>query len=394
MSIPAAGKGDEMGIVKLLDATLKPPFVNTNPGSVYLDRCRNYNMVIGAAGTRRGRIWAAWVSGGDSPDAYFVLSTSDNRGETWSQPRLVIDPPDHVSGLKLSILVGNLWLAPDGAMWLIFDQSLEQFDGRAGVWLMRCANPDADIPAWTAPLRICDGMTLNKPLVHSSGDWLIPVSLWDRSRISPRVRALDSAVHSDLDPWRMSNVFASRDQGVSWQRRGGVLVPRPRFDEAVLIERRDGSIWMTCRTETTIFESSSRDIGATWSTPSQCAIAHISARHFIMRLASGRLLLVKHGLTADTTTAGRTHLTAFLSDDDGITWQGSLLLEPRTERDCSYPDGFQFDDGTIAVVYDYGRADPSEVLMARFNERDVLTSSPAEPGSRLGILVSRAAGPR
>ena len=29
---------------------LAPPFINTHPGSVYLDRCRNYNMVIGADG--------------------------------------------------------------------------------------------------------------------------------------------------------------------------------------------------------------------------------------------------------------------------------------------------------------------------------------------------------
>jgi len=393
MTAFTAGKGITMDVAELLDATLVPPHVNTKPGSVYLDRCRNYNMVIGA-GTRRGRIWAAWVSGGDSPDAYFVLATSDDRGESWSQPRLVIDPPDHASGLKLSILVGNLWLAPDGAMWLIFDQSLEQFDGRAGVWLMRCADPDADDPVWSAPTRIGDGMTLNKLLVHSSGDWLMPVSLWDRSRISPRVRAIDQAVHSGLDPWRMSNVFASTDRGSTWHRRGGVLVPRPRFDEAVLIEKRDGSIWMTCRTETTIFESLSRDVGATWSAPVQSAIAHISARHFIMRLASGRLLLVKHGLSVDAATAGRTHLTAFLSDDDGATWHGGLLLEPRTERDCSYPDGFQFDDGTIAIIYDYGRADPSEVVLARFTEHDVFAKEPAGSGTRLGILVSRAAGPR
>ena len=28
--------------------------------------------------------------GGDSPDAFFVLATSDDDGETWSDPRLVV----------------------------------------------------------------------------------------------------------------------------------------------------------------------------------------------------------------------------------------------------------------------------------------------------------------
>lgn len=373
---------------------LRPPFINTRPGSAYLDRVRNYNMVIGADVTPGGRLWAAWVSGGDDPNAYFVLASSDDRGASWSQPRLVIDPPDHPSGLKVSIIVGNLWTDPRGRLWLFFDQSFEQFDGRTGNWFIRCDNPDAEAPVWTAPRRIGFGMTLNKPIVHASGDWLLPVSLWDRGKIKPTVLALEPNPYPELDPLRMSNVFASSDEGETWERRGGVLIPRPQFDEAVLIERQGGEVWMTCRSETGIWESTSHDVGASWSEPVRSAIGHINARHAIRRLASGNLLLVKHGTAVASATTKRRDLTAFLSDDDGLSWQGGLLLEGRQERDCSYPDICQFADGTIGVLYDYGRADPSEILLARIAEADVLAGHLVDDTSRLGLLVSRASGPR
>lgn len=50
--------------------------------------------------------------------------------------------------------------------------------------------------------------------------------------------------------------------------------------------------------------------------------------------------------------------------------------------------------GMIGIVYDYGRADPSEIMLARFSEADVLAGRIVTSGSHLGMLVSRALGPR
>lgn len=383
-----------MDFKTISNAVLEPPFLNTRPGSVYLDRNRNYNMVIGADVTPGGRMWAAWVSGGDDPNAYFVLVSSDDRGETWSQPRLVIDPPDHPCGLRISVIVGNLWTDPEGRLFLFFDQGFEHFDGRAGTWFTRCDNPDADRPEWSAPKLITYGHLLNKPIVHSSGEWLMSISLLPRHLIRKAVLAFDRNPFPELDGERMANVFASTDKGETWVRRGGVVIPHTDGDEAMLVERANGDVWLTGRSITGIWEASSSDLGRTWTVPTPSAIGHINTRHSIRRLQSGNLLLVKHGAEVTRATDGRTHLTAFLSKDDGATWLGGLLLEPRTEKKSSYPDVCQFADGTIGVLYDYGRDDPSEILLGRFTEADVLAGSIVSPGSKLGLLVSRATGPR
>src|SRR5687767_8882889 len=98
----------------ILDLALEPPTVITAPGPEYTSAQLDYAMVIGADRTPGGRIWAAWVAGGDSDKGLFVAATSDDDGQTWSEPRLVIDPPDVPDGLRRRALVGNFWTDPTG----------------------------------------------------------------------------------------------------------------------------------------------------------------------------------------------------------------------------------------------------------------------------------------
>ena len=89
----------------------------------------------------------------------------------------------------------------------------------------------------------------------------------------------------------------------------------------------------------------------------------------------------------DTTEGKRNKLKAFLSEDDGKTWIGGLMLD---ERDgVSYPDGFQAPDGTLYISYDRNRSTDGEILLARFNEDDILAKKLAGPKSKLKMLISR-----
>ena len=371
----------------LLDLSLEPPVVNTHPGPEYADAVRPGNMVIGMERTAKGRLWACWVGNGDNPNGFFMLATSDDGGATWSKPRVVIDPTDPPNAPQRRALVGNLWTDPTGKLWLFFDQSLGYYDGRDGDWFITCENPDADEPVWSKPVRFADGCTLNKPTVLTNGDWLLPVALWTRDHIKPD--SLKEA-HHELDAIRMANVFASTDQGKTWTRRGGVAFPGTDFDEHMIVELRDGRLWMLARTKKGISESFSTDKGATWSEPQPSAIQNPSARFFIRRLASGNLLLVKNG-PIEIRLPRRSNLTAYLSTDDGKTWSKGLLLDDRAF--VSYPDGVQAPDGTIHIIYDWNRHTDAEILMAKFREEDVLAGKLQSPGAKPRMLVNKAFAP-
>ena len=366
---------------KVADLALIPPLLNTSPLPKYDYDQLDYGMTIGLDRTPKGRLWAAWVAGGDSPDAFFVVNSSDDDGETWSKPRLVIDAQGPNLPRKRSILVGNLWTDPLGRLWLIFDQSMDMFDGRGGVWATICENPDAEEPVWSPPRRIWHGVTLNKPIVLKSGEWMLPISLDQRGGLD-----VFKGCFAGLDPLRGANVFVSSDKGTTWERRGAAIFPNPDWHEHMVVERKDGSLWMLARTGKGLMETVSSDGGRNWAVPTPSAIHHPVARFHVRRLASGRILLIKHGATIET-HEGRSQLTAWLSEDEGQSWQGGLMLDER--KGISYPDGFQADDGTIYISYDRNRSTDGEILMARFTEEDILAKALKGPKSKLKMLISR-----
>lgn len=370
---------------KIADLALIPPTINTKPLPKYgLDQL-DYGMTIGIAQTPGGRIWACWVAGGDSPKAFFVLASSDDDGETWSSPRVVVDSHSPNLPRDRSVLVGNLWTDPLGRLWLIFDQSIDMFDGRAGVWATVCENPDADEPVWSKPRRIWHGVTLNKPTVLSTGEWMLPISLDQRGGFGPF-----QGCFAELDPLRGANVFVSKDKGETWERRGAATFPNPDWHEHMIVERKDGSLWMLARTAKGIMQTTSTDGGKTWAEPTEPeGIRQPNARFHFRRLASGNILLVKHGDKADAHD-GRVQLSAWLSADEGKTWTGGLVLDER--KGVSYPDGFQAPDGTIFISYDRNRATDGEILLARFTEADIAAGELVDENSKLKMLISKPLG--
>lgn len=344
------------------------PQVNRDPGPEYADAARMFQGIPAIERAPNGRLWAAWYGGGVTEDRhnYILLDTSGDDGRTW-QRALILDPDKDG---PVRAFDPCLWHDPDGRLWLFWAQRAEKQPAE----LLALTTDDSanGSAAWSGPRRICEGIMMNKPTVASDGRWLLPVASWGTD---------DSA-----------RIVVSADRGATFARIGAARIPVQKdrnCDEHMLVQRKDGALWLLVRTRYGIGESVSTDGGKTWPDVAPSKIPHPVTRFFIRRLASDRLLLVRHDPPPESARV-RSHLTAFLSDDDGRTWKGGLLLEER--RNVSYPDGVQSADGLIYVIYDFERQRDKEILMATFREEDVLGRKLTSPDGRLRARINKASG--
>ncbi|NOZ21247.1 MAG: exo-alpha-sialidase [Planctomycetes bacterium] len=365
---------------KTNDPALDPAPVLQPLGAKHADDARIFQGIPGLERAPNGRLWATWYSGGrgEGPENFVTLVTSGDDGATWSSLKLAIDPPGDVRAFDPC-----LWCDPMGRLWFFWAQGYSWWDGRAGVWAIVTEDPGDEDPAWSAPRRLCSGIMMNKPTVLSTGEWLLPAAVWE---IEPNSR---EERRFDLGNEKRPNVVCSTDRGETWSLLGGPVLADRNCDEHMLVERRDGRLWMLVRTQYGVGESFSSDGGRTYSPGRRSeTVTHIPhARFFIRRLASGKLLLVKH---EPCDGKSRSHLMATLSDDDGETWEGGLLLDER--GGVSYPDGVQAPDGRIYMIYDFDRTGAKEILMAVFTEEDVARGECVSDRARLRVLINRATG--
>ncbi|HCE42576.1 MAG TPA: hypothetical protein DET40_03410 [Lentisphaeria bacterium] len=355
---------------------------------------RQFQGIPGIECSPSGRLWATWYSGGvnEGPDNYVLLVTSGDNGQTWTEPVAVIDPPGHVRAYD-----PVLWHDPQGRMWLFWSQSYSVkdgriHDGRAGVWGAWTNNSSSGKPVFSQPVRIADGVMMDKPTVLSTGEWAMPTAVWEC--MEPKLEEMKHA--------RFSNMTISSDNGKSFQLQGGADIPHRCFDEHMIVELKDGKLWMLVRTLYGIGQSFSSDRGKTWTPGENSNLGGPNSRFFIRRLSSGNMLLINHADIASEkavklfiegkTWRPRSHLTAFISEDDGATWTGGLLLDER--EGVSYPDGIQDKDGVIRIIYDYQRYKEGEILMASFREEDVLAGKSISKDLHLKMLVNKTGGVR
>ena len=359
-----------------------PAIPNFSPGSEYADSARMFQGIPGIERAANGRLWATWYGGGVTEDDhnYILLYTSGDDGASW-QRVLVLDPDG--SG-PVRAFDPCLWHDPTGKLWLFWAQETSIASNKSRTSSsFAITTPDAGraSASWSAPRAVAPGVMMNKPTVLADGRWLLPMASWFTEG--------------------SARVVVSTDGGGTFAPLGAANVPDPKqrnADEHMVIERKDGSLWMLVRGKfmvgdgvtTGIGESISTDGGRTWSAVTPSSIPHPVSRFFVRKLASGRVLLVRH----DPPNAGKTrsHLSAFLSEGDGRSWKGGLMIDERAGG--SYPDGVQAPDGSIYLIYDFQRTRDKEILMAVFTETDVLAGKLTSAASRLRMRVNQATGAR
>lgn len=355
----------------------------------YKNHSLHFAMNAGIAVTGGGRIFSAWIGGEDGPESFLLLSYSDDGGKSFCDFPLILDPHGEELPFALNTHVGGLWVDPKGRLWLFYQQSLGMWDGKGAVFAIRCDEPDAEALVWSEPRYISPGAVIKKPIVRRNGEWILPVSLWERWYISPPFEEC----HHEVDAIRGATVFASTDEGESWEYRGGVNFTDSCFNEHSVAEQPNGDLLMMSRCMGCMKRSVSSDGGRTWS-PEEEYFKHVtgwSSMATLYPLASGNLLLIKHGRSMAHVTEERTHLTALLSRDGGKSFEGGLVLDERLR--AAYPDACQAADGSILVQYDYLRKKESKLYFARFTEEDVLRGGTLSPETDAVRLITGQKGP-
>ncbi|QOV18850.1 exo-alpha-sialidase [Blautia liquoris] len=382
--------------MNLSNSALTPANVLVNPvDNRFRDVNRRWQGVPSIEVTAKGRIFVDFFSGDGAEIGgnFLVLCVSDDKGHTFKSCVTVVEHPDP----ECRIYDPCLWLSPKGELWMIYNQVHGFNDCRSGVWAVICKHPDTDTLVWTTPRRIANGIMINKPTIISTGDWLFPCAIWrDECGAFPTER-------HGLEKEQFSNIYASSDQGKTFRLRGSADIPNRSFDEHMVVEKEDKSLWMLVRTFDGIGESFSYDEGYTWTEGKKSHIDGPCSRFHIRRLKSGRLLMVNH-LNFDEKIdlsnimqqgnvkawKGRSHLTAMLSEDDGKTWPHTLLLDERNE--AAYPDAKECEDGYIYITYDWERVRQREILLAKITEEDIICGKIKSRDGMIKHIVNKAKG--
>ena len=340
--------------------------------------CRLWQGIPGVERTARGRLFVTFYSGGTREHFgnYCLLTCSDDDGKTWIDPVAVA-----YNGENARCFDPCLWIDPLGRLWFFWAVMPDH-----AVWAAVCDEPDSTPLRFHEPVCVGHDVMMNKPIVTRGGDWLLPIAVWDNL-----IRHISVSDAKDRRPF----VYRSEDNGKTFRKLGGPMIPRRSrsYDEQMLVELSDDSLLMLVRTVYGIAETRSYDGGETWTEPVRSALEGPSSRFCIRRLHSGRLLLLNH-----YQFTGRNNLTAMLSEDEGKTWKGFLLLDERDR--VSYPDMTQAENGDIYLVYDRGRGDalhsvaeacqrPREILMAKITESDILAGAIVSPDSYLKYIVNK-----
>lgn len=304
--------------------------------------------------TPTGRLFVVFFSGGPrepDPANTVYLCRSDDGGAHFGAPVRVAEPAGSSRAFDPA-----LWLDPGGRLWLIYNRSNRE-TGEHGVFARTCEEPDADEPAWSPEYRagydvpFC--FRLNKPVVLSSDEWIMPVT--HAPAVTKDWFAADAQVQG---------AGISRDDGRTWSLHGAVRAPEWAL-ENMIIERSDGVLVMYIRTGSgLIWRSLSQDRGLSWSPAEPAGIPNPGSRFFVRRLASGDWLLIN-----SPDPKRRTGIVASISSDEGATWSRALVLDPRDQ--VSYPDAAIDADGYVYVVHDRDRYGAAEILLSRFHLSDV-----------------------
>ena len=319
-----AGLGGEGG--SLIVEKVFGPEVKTGP----------YKHPAAIAELQNGDLYLVYYGGeGEYAVDTGVFGARRKKGSSrWSQPVRIAHDPFRSLGNPV------IWQAPDGLVWLFYvvrwgeTWSTSRIQGKVSRDGAR---------TWSDSFVVSDveGMMVRgKPIVLSSGEYLLPVyheTGNDTEKVGP-----DST--SRFLRWSL----ARRE----WLPSGAIRSPKGNIQPAIA-EVSPGHVVAYCRrgggydpvTDGYIVWSESRDGGRTWAEGRDSSFPNPNAAVDLLRLRNGHLALIYNDSMNE-----RSPLTVAISADGGKTWPWKRNVAEGS-GDFAYPYAIEAADGSIHLVY-------------------------------------------
>ncbi|MCD0462612.1 sialidase family protein [Roseiconus lacunae] len=294
-------------------------------------------------------VYTKFIGTGDHAPAELVARHSSDGGMTWSEDDVpVISRVDGDANL-MSVSLVRL---SDGRIALFYIRKYDSPRGAAYPFLddilMRTSADEGE--SWSAPIDLTEHAppgyrVLNNDRVIQlrSGRLVVPL-----------------AVHYETGWAKFKNsadivCYLSDDLGQSWRVSRSKLASDLLAQEPGVVELRDGSLLMFCRSRDCQLVSRSSDGGESWSPLERSEINQpIASPASIERIPeTGDLLLVWNNgndPAAKATPIGRRPFTAAISKDDGGTWQHIRNLGTDPQGWYCYT-AIEFVDGHVVLAH-------------------------------------------
>ena len=300
-----------------------------------------------------------------------ICGVSEDEGKTWVEYRVFKDTAKYSLGSPVALQTGK------GTIIVGFANGKEMSPLK---WdnTTHCYDPNAKLPTYI----VCSK--------DNGKTWLEPIKLHDEwtGMIRGILQTKDGQIV--LSTMTMLNnpgrhlvmTYVSSDEGATWKPSNKLDSPSSSghhsgMMEADILQLKDGRLWMLIRTNWDFFyESFSSDNGLTWSAYQKTDIDASSAPGALLRLQSGRIILVWNRLYhtgkneierlgGDSNLSGefaswqRDELSLMYSDDDGKTWSAPVIVAgnktPTTNpwrNWLTYPYAFEHTKGVIWITTD------------------------------------------